>query len=369
MVEIRRFTRSDVPGIVQLYTRVFGGGSRVPARGLAGFIDEVFFHSPWLEDGLPSLVAADAEGDILGFIGVFGRPMMLGKRRLRMAVSNLFMVDPERRSSLVAVRLMQGFFNGPQDLSIAQGSDTSRRLWTGLGGHWSHLYSLNWVRPLRPTRYFASLLPDGSAIDRLDWAVSPLCAAADGLAGRFAPRSFTGFTRERHDVVETELDAETHLEGLAASFRSRSLVPIYDKTSLEWLLGLFRSKTQYGCLRQRAVRTSDGELLGGYVYYTKRGDVSRVMQLFAQPDDVDAVLDSLCRDAWRAGATALTAGFDPAFAKQLADHKCLAAQGNTFTTIHSRDPEILAAFERGEAFFTRLEGEWMFFGLGGSEAY
>jgi hypothetical protein len=86
--------------------------------------------------------------------------------------------------------------------------------------------------------------------------------------------------------------------------------------------------------------------------------MSKVLQVHAHEDAERAVLDHLFQHAWRRGATAIEGRMEPRLARMLGQRHCLFHSTNAFALIHSRDAELLAALARGDAFFSRLEGEW-----------
>jgi hypothetical protein len=49
---------------------------------------------------------------------------------------------------------------------------------------------------------------------------------------------------------------------------------------------------------------------------------------------------------------------EPRLAHALGRRHCLFHSSSVHTLIHSRDADLLWAFARGDAFFSRLEGEW-----------
>src|SRR5437016_843741 len=152
MKEIRPAVREDLAQIVDLYVRVFGSTHPIPPQELTAYFGKIFFDNPWLEENLPSLVYEEGK-KFIGFLGIIPRRMLLRERPILLAVSNHFMVDRSSRSTLAGFELMRTFFAGPQDLSLAEGGGNSRKIWEGLGGVTSLLYSVNWTRPLRPARY------------------------------------------------------------------------------------------------------------------------------------------------------------------------------------------------------------------------
>jgi hypothetical protein len=83
-----------------------------------------------------------------------------------------------------------------------------------------------------------------------------------------------------------------------------------------------------------------------------------VLQLHAHEDAEHAVLDHLFQHAWRRGATVIEGRMEPRLARVLGQRHCLFQSTSAFALIQSRDAEVLAAMAHGDAFFSRLEGEW-----------
>jgi hypothetical protein len=86
--------------------------------------------------------------------------------------------------------------------------------------------------------------------------------------------------------------------------------------------------------------------------------VNEVIQLAARNGLFDVVLRRLLADAWRHGALAVRGRVDPRYLHELSARHCWLRQKGAWTLAHSRRAEILAAFDRGQVFLSRLEGEW-----------
>ena len=354
--EVRSMTEGDVPQVVQLYERVF------PRRGSAGphsagdYLREILCRNPWRDDTLPSLVYEDRGGRIAGCLGVMPRRMLLDGRPVRAAISHTFMVEPGSRSSLAALALARTFLSGVQDLSIAEGGGPSRRILERFGGSTSLLYSLRWTRPLRPSRYVLSILKRRGLPAAVSWGLAPVCSAVDALA----PLVLGEPVRlPRPRWAGEGLTTDDLLEGLSRVSADRSLRPAYDRESLEWLLDLLARKKGRGLFQRVAVRDAAGDMMGWYLYYINSGGISEVVQIGAQKAFVDEVLEHLFHHARRRGAVAVSGQLDPAA------FRALAAKGSVFHhdgvswfLVHSKDPAVLAAIHRADAFLTRLEGEW-----------
>lgn len=351
--KVRPLTEDDVPEVAELYGRIFGVQRRSSAREVEPYLTEVFCRHPWRDDDLRSLVYEGAEGRIIGCLGVVPRPMSLNGRPIRAAITHTFMVDADRRATLAGIQLFQVFLAGPQDLSVAEGNDTSRRLWEAFGGATSLLYSLRWARPLRPARYVLTVLQRRGWSARWESALRPLASLTDAAATR------TGFRPPPPRLRAEALTEESLLAGLERVSGDRSLRPEYEARSLRWLLDLLARKTGRGEFRKVVVRDGRGDPAGWYLYYLNPGGLSEVVQVAARPDAMGEVLGHLFHDAWHGGAVAVSGQLDPGAVRTAPDRYSLFHHdGAAWLLIHSRHPAVLETIHRGDAFLTRLEGEW-----------
>src|SRR5207249_125464 len=84
------------------------------------------------------------------------------------------------------------------------------------------------------------------------------------------------------------------------------------------------------------------------------GAVGDVIQIAARSGSCDRVLQRLVADAWRHGAAALRGRLDPRHVQEFSDPRCWLRTGGSWTLVHSRHAEILAAIRQGDAFLSRL---------------
>lgn len=363
MAKIRVLAEDDVPGVARLFARVYPAHGWNSQADCERYFHEMLFGHPWRELDVPSWVA-EANGAICGLYAVQARRMLYRERPLRVAVGCQYMVDPAARRSPVAIELAKACLAGPQDLTLADGaSDQSRRMWRALGGRVPLLYAMHWLRLLRPARYALSLAQRRAGGARaLAFAARPLAPLADAAAARLRPNRFL---REDDGLAEEALDPAALAAQLPELMTGCSLRPVYDASTLAWLLSQAARKTRHGRLRARAVRDGARRLVGWYAYYLRRGDTGEVLQIAARHGSFDAVLRRILADAWRHGAAALGGRLDPRHASELAQRHCWFLRAGTWTLAHTRDAELAAAIERGEAFITRLEGEWWMRFVGG----
>jgi hypothetical protein len=274
-------------------------------------------------------------------------------RRIRMAVSHNFMVDPESRSSLAALRLLQAFLDLPHHLSIAESNSQGRRLWASLHGATAYAYSLRWIRPLSPARYAASMWTRADRSSATARMLTQMAGIADGVAARSARNPFAVATTGTS--AET-LDVDTLATGLRTVSAPCALRPAYDTASLQWLLDTLESRRTSGAFHRVAIRNRRGDLVGWYLYFLRPGGTGEVVQLAGRRESLEDVFDHLLAHASARGAVALTGRVDPALLPVCAAKHCVF-RGDPWMLVHSADPDIADAIHRGEAFLTPLEGE------------
>lgn len=351
---IRSFVPEDIPQVVHLHRRVFADNA-CSVSELQAYFQTLFFENPWYDESLPSLVYREDGGTILGFYGVLPRRMRMKGQLIRAAVSSQFMVDPSIRNRLAAVELQSAFFAGPQDLSFTDGAnDASRRIWDGLGGLTAFPYSVHWTRLLRPARYFLDRWKNRALSTPTRLCIRPLSAFVDFFAARRQKSPF----HQTEQSPEEDFSCETLLEHLPRFAATKSLTPDYDEQSLRWLLEQANEKKSHGKLRKALVRNGGGQIVGWYIYYLNPSGISQVLQLVAIRNSIRQVLDQLFFHAWRLGSFAVSGRMDPEFATDFSEQRCLFSFSGPRMLVHSRRSDLREAIQRGDAFLTRLEGEW-----------
>lgn len=348
---IRPFRHADIPAVIEIRHLAFRHSIRTSTGDLAAYFAHTFLDGPWCDPVLPSLVHLDDTGAVNGFVGVVPRRMRFEGRTLRVAVPTQLMVRPGSPSGS-GLRLVRAIFDGPQDLTISDvANDAARRLWERVGGHTSHLHSLQWTLPLRPVRYALGRLsrfPLGRAVN---YALRPACALLDRLHSD-PPRTRGGpLTTERFDPPR-------HV-GLLNEIAARwPLHPVYESEMLAWQLEETARRPAQGPLEAHLVRDAFGHGIGWFIYFANRGGIGEVVQVVAHPGEQEKVLGLLESRARAAGVVALSGRMEPG----LAD--IFAARGIGFTRTgpwfltHARDPRLYAVVLHGEGMLSRLEGEW-----------
>lgn len=364
---MRRFVEEDIPQVADLHRRVFDvpdtGGRFTQGQGLSwrlletydAYFNEVFLHSPWQDDRIGSLVHEDADGTIVGFLGVVPRPMLWKDAPVRMAVCTQFVVEPRRRG-MVGLRLLAEHFKGPQDLSVTdEANEGARRAWEARGGSTCPSYCIHWTRPLRPARFALSVLRRFRGLGALARGGAPLARVVDAAATRWHRSPFRNPSPR---LAGEALDDAALLRHLPELAKGRSLRPQYDRRSLKWTLeraGLGRRGADFHIV---AVRDGDNPIAGWYIYRIDSSGMGEVLQIAARPRLVNDVFDHLLHHAWQREAVALSGRLDPVLFKELSDKSCLFRFSGSSMLMHAKRPELLQPLYRGDAFFSRLEGEW-----------
>jgi hypothetical protein len=357
--EIRPFTAGDIPQVADLHRRVFGLADRTSPELLESYrtyFTEVFLSNPSLNEITDSFVYEEKSGRITGFLAVMPRRMFFNGEVVRASITSQFVVDPNFRG-YVGLKLLSAVLAGPQDITFADESNAdSRKVWEGLGGATSHLYSMRWIYPLRPCQFALWVSREKHFLPRFVSAVSaPVALTLDGLVARILKFPCRPSAVR---VFGEDLDCETLSACISEVGRKQSLRPVYDNRSLSWLLERARQMHRYGRLQKVLVKTGTREIAGWYLYYRNPGGISEVIQLHAKPKFSREVLDHLFHDAWSTGAIALSGRMEPGMMQAFSDRHCIFHCGPQWVLVHSRRPELLHAFNGGTAGFSRLDGEW-----------
>jgi len=352
---IRPFQRDDIPQGVELFRTAFlNNGNHAPA-GLESYFDRAIFQNPWYDEALPSFVHATGDGLIDGFVGVQPKRLRLRGRRLRVAVATTLMVSPAA-GPLVAARLLGRVFAGPQDLLLSDISNAAgRRIWEGLGGVTVLLYSLQWQRLVRPARHALSWLRARGVPSVITRVLHPLGSVADSVLTRWraAPvgSALAGYSVE-------SLPLEVMATRLPDLLGNRVLQPEYDEQWLRWILDLAQRNEPHRVLRGRLVRDASQEPAGWFLYFLESQGQAEVVQLVARRNAAAAVFQALLADASNAGAAMVSGRLEPGMVTEMSARHCYFREAGLWTLAHTKQSEILDAILAGNAFLSRLEGEW-----------
>lgn len=351
---IRGFVPGDIPQVARLHARVWPNPD-CTFDVYEDYFQRVFVDNPEADQSLPSLVSEDERGRIVAFIGVVPRRVVLGQRAYLAALSSQFIVEPEGPAAFVAIRILRAYFDGPQDVSIAdEATDAARRLWMGLGGTTAQFLSMYWTRVLRPARYATSLL---RARQRWSWlarVAAPCAVAADAVAACLPGTPF----RQSSDPVSVDTLTTAMIMNHSDEFCDPSGLSVrHDERSFQWLLERIARACVNGEPISGAV-TRSGQMCGWYVAALDGSGHCDLVHLASDRTSHRVVLDQLFHHACTRGALAVTGRIDPPFMEALSDSGCLFHRRGPWLLVRTPRPEILHAFESGHACFARIDGEW-----------
>jgi hypothetical protein len=346
--------RDDLEQVAGLYEQVARSGSRTPPGKLPAYFEESFFDHPWADPEIPSLVYADEDGRITGFLGSSVRRLLFDGEPVRLGVSGQLVTEPEARSRAPGAFLMREYMNGPQDLTLTDtASEVVRRIWEGVGGETFHLACVGWVRVFRPWQFASGYRGRAERLGAPGRG-RPLLAGLDAVTGGVFGRALRPRGTEVESAVATAEDLVQHLPDVTRGLRLR---PAYDAEYLEWQLAAMAEVSPRGELRARLVR-SGGEVRGWYVYYHQPGGIGQVQQLAGNERYAGEILDDLFADAHAHGAAGVQGRVEPHLRAALAERRVLLHRSGYLSLIHSRREEVLHAVHSGRALLTRMEGEW-----------
>jgi hypothetical protein len=132
----------------------------------------------------------------------------------------------------------------------------------------------------------------------------------------------------------------------------------YDHRTFEWQLERARRRKAVNNLHTAVIRNKESIVIGWYLYSLEPDGMADVLQIAAKPSSIHLVLDHLFYRAWRQGATAVTGRLEPRFLQALSDKYCLFHRRGPWMLVSSKKPEVVRAFQVGDAFFSRFDGEW-----------
>lgn len=358
---VRPLDETDIAQVANLYWAVLRERKGAAPDSVGLFLKELYFHNPWIDDSIPSLVY-DEKGKIVGFLGVIPRPMWFEGQRVRIAYGGNFVVHPDFRGTLAGLHLLRTYMAGPQDISQTDSAnDTSRALLERLGFTTILPYSVHWVKLLRPARslmFGLSQLSNNPLTRSMEVLSRPFCSLADTLAARVHGGPFR---QSGSPLSAADLDLETLLRCMEEFRCAYSLWPEYDVSSLRWLLDFMQRMKGHGIgLRKLVLRDASANLVGWYIYYRNPGGFAQVVQLGGAGKRIQEVLDHLSSDAWSDGAIALHGTVDRQLMGDFSQRNCFFTCRGGWTVARSQSPQLLAALNHGDAFLSRLDGEWCF---------
>jgi hypothetical protein len=373
MSHVRPLEASDIDDIADLYISTFINARIRSPQALRTYMREFYLDGPFRDVEIPSLVHVDSGGNITGFIGVHSVPYIItdlgyggASKKVRAAICGALMVKDRDRNPLPGARLLKAFLGGHQDISLSEtASPVAQAMWTHLRGQVLYEQSLDWFRILRPASFALSTASRRLPILKL---LGTATRFIDDQLGRgLKVSSATHFIPERRAAklmtVAGDLSSfEKLVRRLTEEYSAR---PDWSGGYLEHVLGTAFDKPEFGQPFVGLVQRKDGELLGGFLLHMRPGGIARVLQIVSSPGHFGVVIDCLCDEAYRQGASGIRGRSNPFVFKELVKRSmCFAAF--SASVIHCNDPNLALPFMDGNCFLNGLAGEtWSrFFGGG-----
>lgn len=352
LASIRPCEPADLPRVAALFGKTFRGKHRSDTAALTTYLHSLIFEHPWRDPEITSQVSIARDGKFHGFIGILPVHMSLGGRAVRAALAGSLMVDEPEKHPLAGATLLRSFIKGPQELSFSETSNAvALRMWDALGGSTAPLFSLEWIRLLRPSGAAFAFLHEKVPAAAL---LRPLAAAADFVVRAIAkaPDLSSGDAA----VQEVPIDDSALLTLIISLTANYRLAPRWSTDDLHWMLSLAGEKERYGPLICKIVRDKQGRDIGCFLYYARPSGIAFVLQVLAKPAAVGRVLDALFADAHARGCVALRGRLQPELLGPLQVRSCIFINRSSLT-YKTKDPEILTAVGCADALLTGLSGE------------
>lgn len=355
MEHIRPFHPDDLQPVSALFQKVFRHTNAPPPSALTAYFDDLYLNNPWRDAAINSLVY-ERDGVVSGFLGAIPFPMTLNGKPIRAAIGGNYMIDPEHPNPLAGIKILKTLLSGPQDVTYSDtATATAQKIWAGLGSASIPIYSMQWLRILRPMQFGAVMSTRNTPLRSIALISRPITAVFDRIASSI-PKS--PFYVKSSSLNEEMLTGKKLFESILQFSKHDALAPQYTEESLAWLFKRAGEKKEYGPLKSVALLDKQNQLQGYYLYYPNSGGLGQVLQFCASPKTVDAVLGHLFHDALKEGSLALAGRAEPKYIPAFSSLQCIFTHRNSSLVVNTKNTEIVNALHRGDAFFTRLEGEW-----------
>ncbi|RCK72838.1 MAG: hypothetical protein IGBAC_0330 [Ignavibacteriae bacterium] len=356
MGRVRKFELEDIEQVIDLNIKSFVRSKDLSREVQYEIFKEVCFNNPWYNEEVRSLVYEDSNGKIKGFLGVVPRKFHFEGKDILIGVGQHLMVD---KVPLASLQLFKEFFAGPQDLSITDMAvDVGRPLWERLGGETIYLHSIYWRKPLKPISFALLMTKPKLYNARVFLPIRSIFKIADYILSR---PSFSQQKFGLNNFELKELEVNDFLINLNRFYEHKSLKPVYDSKSLLWLFERLKNEKRFGEFQKIVVLNKEGIVMGWFLYNLLKNGSSNVLQIVADDQTIETVINALFYHAWCKGAIELIGRLDPEFMRTFFDRRCFFMPGRNWMLAHSRRKEIIDALHSNRAFFTRLEGDLWFF--------
>ncbi len=352
MAEIRQVSEKDLPEVLELLGKRFGGWSSSVER-----LRDMMLDYPWADDELRPLVSVNGQGRIQGFIGVQVRRLLFDGNPIRGVIATHLAVTED--AGPAGALLMRHVLSGPQELTWSDGSTKAVvKIWRAFGGTYDYARLCDFLIVLRPLRWMRgaakAALQRSLSREELPVFGFPFQAGGRWIAQRASgSRASEAFPEVDPEVSGSDVDPTTVLEHLPAMAGGLRVRVDHDKPYLDYI---FAEVEQCGePMVCRIVRRGERPI-GWYAYRPGNGIVSRVMHLLAAKDESEAVLAELLSHAESSGSAAVSGRAEPHLVGPLSRRIPILGLSRE-PVIHVKDPELGRALGTDASLLTRLDGE------------
>ncbi len=356
---VRPLAEADIPRVANLYSSYMRRLKGPASPALVALFRELYFANPFTDSDFPSLVYDTESDGVVGFIGGNVRRMSVCGKPIRVMYGGNLVVHPDFRNGLAAPRLLNAFMSTNYDLAMTDSAnDISKHVLQRLGYNIVPALNIHWRRPLCPVQYGVygvAASANSSVLGKMARAARPLCKIADSLGSRVAANPFRQSEPRLHGA---KLDLETLLNCMTEFRKGYSLWSEYTPDSLGWLVSFMERQTFRGTLRRMLLRDDANQIVGWYIYYAKPGAVGQVVQIGGHPDFTKDILDHLFWDAQQQGVIGLHGVVESRRTADYSDKGCFFTCRGGWTVAVTKDTQLMRLLERGDAFLSRLDGEW-----------
>ena len=118
MAHIRALQAGDLPAVASLTQAHLPGPTADE-----GFLRRTLLDDPWFDSDLPSLIATDDDGRVIGSIASQARRLTFGDQQLRAVCCSHLVVDPAARAGASGALLLGRLLGAGQDLTWSESAD------------------------------------------------------------------------------------------------------------------------------------------------------------------------------------------------------------------------------------------------------
>jgi hypothetical protein len=323
------------------------------SAGDEAFLEQTLLADPWADPELPSLVAVDDAGAVVGSIASQARRLSFNGREIRAVCCSHLVVDPASRATAAGALLLGRLLGAGQDLTWSESADDIVvRIWRLSGGDLDAARAYDWMLVLRPGGWAGAILGGAARDRRVDRSrvpvgALPFHALVRGRVKERVGEDLEGVTGEA--TSPAEIAAE-----MPALNRGVRLYVDHDEQHLASLFSVIDGSGRR--LVRRLVRRA-GRPVGWYAYLEEDDGSAHVLHVGAARDRADAVLGDLVRHATESGTRVLSGRAEPHLLRPLRRRLAIFGVARQ-PVIHASDPELAAAAMMPSAQISRLDGEW-----------